>query len=89
MSTSLRDQLLQAGLVNERQPKEAERQLRRQQRERLSRGEIAIVRRNGGYELVPAETAVRIRERDERAVIGCGVAPDAVTTDGVPEDLMW
>jgi hypothetical protein len=22
-------------------------------------------------------------------VIGCGVAPDAVTTDGVPEDLMW
>ena len=58
-------------------------------RERLSRGEIAIVRRNGGYELVPAETAARIRERDERAVIGCGVAHDAVTTDGVPEDLMW
>jgi uncharacterized protein YaiL (DUF2058 family) len=58
-------------------------------RERLSRGEIAIVRRKGGYELVPAETAARIRERDERAVIGCGVAPDAVTTDGVPEDLMW
>jgi len=58
-------------------------------RDRLSRGEIAIVRRNGGYELVPAETAARIRERDERAVIGSGVAPDAVTTDGVPEDLMW
>jgi uncharacterized protein len=176
MSMSLRDQLLQAGLVNERQSKEAERQLRQEQRERqhlpknkramashaelaakqarlakaardqelsrrqkeqadkkarhaqieqlieqnrlpraqtderynfvdgnkirripadhsvrerLSRGEIAIVRRNGGYELVPAETAARIRERDERAVIGCGVATDAVTTDGVPEDLMW
>jgi len=44
-------------------------------RERLSRGEIAIVRRNGGYELVPAETAARIRERDERAVIGCGGRP--------------
>jgi uncharacterized protein len=58
-------------------------------RERLRRGEIAIVRRNGGYELVPAETAARIRERDERAVIGSGVAPDVVTTDGVPEDLMW
>jgi uncharacterized protein len=58
-------------------------------RERLSRGEIAIVRRNGGYELVPAETAARIRERDERAVIGSGVVHDAVTTDGVPEDLMW
>jgi uncharacterized protein len=31
---SLRDQLLQAGLVNERQSKEAERHLRQQQRER-------------------------------------------------------
>ena len=58
-------------------------------RERLSRGEIAIVRRHGGYELVPAETAARIRERDESAVIGCGLAPDAANTDGVPEDLMW
>ena len=43
-------------------------------RERLSRGEIAMVRRNGGYELVPAETADRIRERDEHAVIQCGGA---------------
>ncbi len=34
MSMSLRDQLLQAGLVNERQAKETERQLRQQQRER-------------------------------------------------------
>ena len=58
-------------------------------RERLSRGEIAIVRRNGGYELVPAETAARIRERDERGVIGCVAAPDAVTTDGVPEGRTW
>ena len=58
-------------------------------RERLSRGEIAIVRRNGRYELVPAETAARIRERDERAVIECSVAHDAATGDGVPEDLMW
>ena len=176
MSMSLRDQLLQAGLANERQSKEAERQLRQQQRERqqlpkdkraegsraelaaqqaqrakaardqelsrqkkeqadkkarhaqieqlieqnrlprtqtdeqynfvdgtkirripadrsvrerLSRGEIAIVRRRGGYELVPAETAARIRERDKSAVIECGVADDAATTDGVPEDLMW
>jgi hypothetical protein len=58
-------------------------------RERLSRGEIAIVRRNGGYELVPAETAARIRERDESAVIGCGVAHDAATADGVPDDMVW
>jgi uncharacterized protein len=176
MSMSLRDQLLQAGLVNQKQAKETERQLRQQQRERqqlpkekraspsdvelasqraqvakvardqelsrqqkeqadrkarhaqieqliqqnclprlqtderynfvdgnkirsipadravrerLGRGEIAIVRRNGGYELVPAEVAARIRERDERAVIGCAVAPDAAAPDDVPDDLMW
>jgi uncharacterized protein len=176
MSMSLRDQLLQAGLVNERQAKETERQLRQQQRERqqlpkekratpsdaelasqraqlakttrdrelsrqqkeqaderarhaqieqmiqqnclprpqtderynfvdgnkirsipadhfvrerLSRGEIAVVRRNGGYELVPAEIAARIRERDERAVIVCGVAHDAAPPDDVPDDLLW
>src|SRR5487761_307353 len=176
MSMSLRDQLLQAGLVNEKQAKENERQLQKQQRERqqlpkekraalsdaelasqraqlakttrdqelnrqqkeqadkrarhaqieqliqqnclprpqtderynfvdgnkirsipadhfvrerLGRGEIAIVRRNGGYELVPAETAARIRERAESAVIGCGVADDAAAADGVPDDLTW
>jgi uncharacterized protein YaiL (DUF2058 family) len=177
MTMSLRDQLLQAGLANERQSKEAEQHLRQQQRERqqlpknkratasrgqldaqqaqsakaardqelsrqsiqhaektarhaqiaqlieqnrlprlqtderyhfvdgnkvryipadhsvrerLSRGEVAIVRRNGGYELVPAETAARIRERDEHAVIKCGGgAHQAATTDGVPEDLIW
>jgi len=176
MSTSLRDQLLKAGLVNEKQSKEAEWQLRQQQRERrrlpkgkravpsdtalaaervqlakaardqdlsrrqkeqadqrachaqiaqlieqnrlprpdtderynfvdcgkirhipadralrerLSRGEIAIVRRSGGYDLVSAEIAARIRARDEQAVIDCGVAQSPVATDGVPEDLIW
>jgi len=176
MSMSLRDQLLQAGLANEKQAKEAERQLRQQQRERqhlpkekrakpsdaelasqrsqlakttrdqelnrqqkeeadkrarlaqieqliqqnclprpqtderynfvdgkkirnipadrsvrerLSRGEIAIVRRNAGYELVTAEIAARIRERDERAVIVWGVAHDAAPADDVPDDLLW
>ncbi len=176
MSMSLRDQLLQAGLVNERQAQATERQLRQQQRERqqlpkekratpsdaalasqrsqlaktardqelnrqqkeqadkrarlaqieqliqqnclprpqtderynfvdgktirsipadrivrerLSRGEIAIVRRNGAYELVPAEIAARVRERDERAVISCAVAHDATPPDDVPDDLLW
>jgi uncharacterized protein len=58
-------------------------------RERLRRGEIAIVRRAGGYELVPAETAARIRERDDRAVIAIGAAPNAAANDGVPDDLIW
>lgn len=55
-------------------------------RERLGRGEIVIVRRDGGYELVPAEAAARIRERDQHAVIDC---QDATTPDGVPDDLIW
>jgi len=58
-------------------------------RERLGRGEIAIVRRSGGYELVPAETAARIRERDESAVIERDADHDAAITDDVPDDLRW
>jgi uncharacterized protein YaiL (DUF2058 family) len=176
MSMSLRDQLLQAGLASERQSKEAERQLRQQQRERqqlpkdkrgsasrgqldahqaqlakaardqelnrqsiqqadrkarhaqiaqlieqnrlpraqtderynfvdgtkvrtipadhavrerLGRGEIAIVRSKATYELVPADIAARIRERDEHTVIKCSVGQEAAPSDGVPEDLIW
>ena len=182
MSVSLRDQLLQAGLVNEKQAKEAERQQQQQQqgrqrlpkqqrglaseqelaarqaqqaktardqelnrqkqqqadkkarlaqirqlveqsrlpkvdsdefynfvdgnkirriaadasmRERLGRGEIAIVRYDGGYEWVPAAAAARIRERDERAVVADGVAAESAHTEDVyqafvvPDDLMW
>jgi hypothetical protein len=58
-------------------------------RERLRCGELAIVRHNGGYELVPMETAARIRERDEHAVVQSGVAKNAETADGVPDDLIW
>jgi len=64
-------------------------------RARLSRGEVAIVRCEGRYELIPAEVAARIRERDERVVIalGCLHAPP-IEEDGyrdfpVPDDLMW
>jgi uncharacterized protein YaiL (DUF2058 family) len=65
-------------------------------RERLARGEIAIVSCGGRYELVPAETAARIRERDQYAVIVFRVATASAppADDGygsfvVPEDLMW
>ena len=37
-------------------------------RERIVRGEIAIVRCDGHYELVPAETGERVRDREPRAV---------------------
>ncbi|HXL97687.1 MAG TPA: DUF2058 domain-containing protein [Steroidobacteraceae bacterium] len=64
-------------------------------RERLGRGEIAIVRYDAGYEWVTAATAVRIRERDQRAVVADGCATDSTDTDeayqafAVPDDLMW
>jgi uncharacterized protein YaiL (DUF2058 family) len=58
-------------------------------RERLGRGEIAIVRGNAGYELVPADVAARFRVRDETAVVKCGADPGSAADDGVPEDLMW
>src|SRR6516165_6815987 len=65
-------------------------------RERLSRGAIAIVRCNDRYELVPTEIAARIRERDESAVIVCGVARESAATNEegyenfvIPDDLKW
>jgi uncharacterized protein YaiL (DUF2058 family) len=69
-------------------------------RERLCRGEIAIVRYDAGYEWVPAAIAARIRERDARAVVADGVAAqdaaaptstadDAYHAFAVPDDLMW
>jgi uncharacterized protein YaiL (DUF2058 family) len=64
-------------------------------RERLHRGEIAIVRCDGAYAFVPAAVAARIRACDERAVIAQGAPADpAPAEDGypnfaVPDDLMW
>jgi uncharacterized protein YaiL (DUF2058 family) len=59
-------------------------------RERLARGEIAIVRYDAGYQWVPAATAARIRERDARAVVADGVsgaamAPGAAAADATAE----
>jgi uncharacterized protein len=64
-------------------------------RERLGRGEIAIVRHDGRYDVVPAAIAARIRERDERAVIACAPAQEQAASDeaykefSVPDDLIW
>lgn len=63
-------------------------------RERLNRGEIAIVRCEGRFDFVPAATAARIRERDERAVINLAAdsapaADDPYRDYVVPDDLMW
>jgi uncharacterized protein YaiL (DUF2058 family) len=64
-------------------------------RERLRRGEIAIVRHEGRYDLVPTAIATRIRERDEGALINSGVGKEIPSSDEaypdfpVPDDLIW
>jgi len=64
-------------------------------RARLARHEVAIVRYGNGYEWVPADTAARIRERDQAAVVADGVPEGSTHTDdayqdfAVPDDLMW
>ena len=70
------------------------------QRRRILSGDLVIVRCEGRYNLVPADAAARIRERDDRAVL----APPAATTTSaadepaaddpykdfvVPDDLTW
>ena len=72
-------------------------------RTRLTRGEIAIVRNGGGYDLVPVSLVERIRERDPGAVVvpapaaatATVAAPEAAAAEdpykefAVPDDLMW
>jgi hypothetical protein len=64
-------------------------------RERLTKGELAIVRYKGFYAVVPAAIAERIRERDANMVVPT-VQPksspeleDAYKDFVVPDDLMW
>jgi uncharacterized protein YaiL (DUF2058 family) len=59
-------------------------------------GSIAIVRCDGRYELLPAEAAERVREREPRAVVSPGTGEevstpvdDAYKDFVVPDDLVW
>jgi uncharacterized protein YaiL (DUF2058 family) len=64
-------------------------------RERLVSGDLMIVRCEGRYDVVPAETAARIREREERAVVNLNAASATTEADDaykefvVPDDLIW
>jgi uncharacterized protein len=51
-------------------------------REQLIKGTIVIVRYEGHYAVVPQETAARIRERDEFAVVANG--PQSAVSKGEP-----
>lgn len=70
----------------------------RPMREKLVAGSLVIVRCDGRYEIVPAEIAGRIVERDPHAALKpppAGAAPEAAAEDDpykdykVPDDLMW
>jgi uncharacterized protein len=65
-------------------------------RERLTRGDVMLVRCEGRYELVPPAIAEKIRERDVRAVVtldapatASEVVDEAYKDFVVPDDLMW
>lgn len=64
-------------------------------RERIVRGEVAIVRCDGHHELVPADTGARIKEREPRAVVNTSDTAETTPVDDaykdfvVPDDLVW
>ena len=66
-------------------------------RRKLGEGLLFVVRSEGRYEVVPAEIAARIRERDERSVMPPPSATPAQQPDEndpykdyvVPDDLIW
>lgn len=64
-------------------------------RDRLARGQLAIVRLDETYEVVPAGVAERIRLRDESYVISTeeqqaeDQGDDPYADYKVPDDLMW
>jgi uncharacterized protein YaiL (DUF2058 family) len=66
-----------------------------QRRREISEGKLTIVRYRGHHEVVPAEAAQRIRERDETALIyrdeDKNAAPesDPYKDFVVPDDLTW
>ena len=68
----------------------------RAMREKLVSGVWVLTRCDGRYEIVPAEAALRIAERDPHAVIKHQATEPAVVDENdpykdfaVPDDLMW
>jgi uncharacterized protein YaiL (DUF2058 family) len=62
----------------------------------IRRGQLAIVKLDDKYELIPAAAAAKIRERDAACVVVCnentvsaGVDDDPYADFKIPDDLMW
>ena len=69
-----------------------------QVREKIAKGNLAIVRLDSQYELVPADVAEKIRERDSGSVVlwhvptsenASNSAADPYAQYEVPDDLIW
>lgn len=66
-----------------------------QRRREIYEGRLAIVRYKGHHEVVPAEAALRIRERDQNALIVRDEVNKSASEDDpykefvVPDDLTW
>ena len=65
-------------------------------RDGINKGSLFIIRYDGKSEVVPAEIAERIRERDERAVVKLNAGENAPVDENdpykdfvVPDDLKW
>lgn len=67
-------------------------------RARIVAGSLVIVRYDGRYDVVPADAAERIRERDANAIVANPVAEQAASAPAeddpykdfiVPDDLTW
>jgi len=63
--------------------------------DKLARGLLAIVRFDGGYEVIPSVVAEKIRLRDESCIVSkAATLPEDSDDDSyadykVPDDLMW
>ncbi|NOQ35905.1 MAG: DUF2058 family protein [Methylococcaceae bacterium] len=68
-----------------------------EKREQIAKGRLAIVKLEGRYEIVTAEVAAKISQRDETAVVllndrkteDKAVEDDAYADYQIPDDLMW
>lgn len=64
--------------------------------DQIQRGQLAIVRLDDKYELIPVRAAEKIRERDAACVIVCNALQQGMQADDdpyadfqIPDDLMW
>jgi uncharacterized protein YaiL (DUF2058 family) len=66
-----------------------------QQHAAIVAGQLAIVRQDNFFELIPSDTAARVSERDPDRILVWNKTKDATTEDDeyaeyqIPDDLMW